>query len=121
MKKYKQVDIGKAMKDIKKMLKATHSIKQTKDEYDYQGEEITHYSVLDVCNDIHDDVTKESLEYHKERGRDFLDVILLKTFQLGYNNAAIVLGAEHEAEIKHRDKIAELKDKIIDNLIEKQK
>ena len=83
------VDFGKAMKDIKAMLLEMYDIKQVKEFFDYEGEEITHSSVLAISNNIKDSVSKEGAAYNKRQNRDMLDVILCKVFQLGYCQRAI--------------------------------
>lgn len=87
---YKEVDFSKAMEDIKKMILDTHEVKQVKDGYEYNGEDITHHSILAISHTIKDSVTEKALAYDKEQGRDFLDVILSKVFQLGYSQACII-------------------------------
>jgi hypothetical protein len=83
------IDFGKAMKDIKLMLNTVFEIKQVQDFYDYEGEDITHSSVLATNNNIKDSVSKEGAIYNMRQNRGMLDVILSKVFQLGYAQRAI--------------------------------
>lgn len=89
-KEYKPADFLKAMADMKKMLLETHEIKQVKNGYKYAGEEITHHSILGGSFNIKQSVSPKMVKYEREeQGRDFLDIILCKVFQLGYQNAKI--------------------------------
>lgn len=78
------------MHDLKEMLLATHEIKEIKKYYNYTGEEIKHHSILATCFNIHDSVSRDGMAHNREQGRDLLDVILEKTFQLGYTQAKIL-------------------------------
>ena len=92
------VDFGKAMSDIKEMLLDLYDIKQVKEFYDYNGEDITHNSILANSNNIKDSVSEEGVTYNKRQNRDMLDVILSKVFQLGYTQRAI---EEDNDEVKN--------------------
>lgn len=87
--KQEPINFAKAMADIENMLLATHDIKQIKGYFNYEGEEITHSSVLCTCNNIKDDVSKKGMEYNRRQNRTLLKVILAKVFQLGYCQAKI--------------------------------
>ncbi len=88
--KLEQPDFSQAMRDIKKMLLATHKITMTKEGYDYQGVEIEHRSILSNSLNIKQSVTPRMLKYDREeQNRSFLDIILAKVFQLGYSSAQI--------------------------------
>tara|TARA_R100000951_G_scaffold115358_4_gene123199 strand:- start:920 stop:1324 length:405 start_codon:yes stop_codon:yes gene_type:complete len=75
-------------KDMKKVLKHFYTIRKKKnvEELNYTGVEITHHSVLAVSHNIKESFTQKSLEYHDERGRSPLDIVLTKMFQLGFQN-----------------------------------
>ncbi len=78
------------MKDVKRLLTETHVIDQIEDFYDYKGVEITHDSILVSDFNIKDSLCKENLDWAKEQhGRDMLDIIILKIFQLGFQQAKI--------------------------------
>ena len=89
---YKEVNFEKAMKDMKKMILETHDVKEIKKYYDYQGEDIKHHSILATNFNIHDSVSRKGMTHNRDQGRDLLDVILEKIFQLGYSQAKIVDG-----------------------------
>ncbi len=110
--KLKQPDFLQAMKDIKKMLLATHKIKQVKNGYDYNGVDIEHSSVLGCSLNIKDSVKEAMILYDmKEQGRDFLYVILSKIFQLGYSSAQI----QRDNSKQHEDLII-----AMDRMFERQ-
>lgn len=89
------------MRDVKKLLTETHDVKQVKDFYNYKGEEITHNSILVTDYNIKESMSKVNIEYvRQEYGVEMLDVILLKIFQLGFQQRAI------QEEIKADEKQA---------------
>lgn len=95
------MNVSKAIKDVKKLLTETHEIKQVKDFYNYKGEEITHNSILVTDFNIKQSMSKNNLDWgREEHGIEMLDVIILKIFQLGFQQAQI------QCEIKNEEREA---------------
>jgi hypothetical protein len=90
MAKKKLMNVEKVMKDMKKLLTETHDVKQVKDFYNYKGVDITHNSILATNFTIKEDMTKNNLDWgREEHGIEMLDKILLKIFQLGFQQGMI--------------------------------
>lgn len=89
-------DLETCRNDIKKALKFAYDIKKKRGVkgIPYDGVELTHHSILGVDDNITEALSEDSLEYHKERGRKPLDVILTKMFQLGYQNGYLMAKKE---------------------------
>jgi hypothetical protein len=86
-KKGEIIDASDAIADIKKVILATHKVKQTKDHYDYKGVDVTESCITASCPTIKSRLTKESVKYnHEEQGRDMLEMLLYGVFQLGFQN-----------------------------------
>lgn len=87
-KEHKIHSLEDCRKDIMKALKYAYTIKKKRGikKIPYDGVEITHHSILACSDNVKNGLSKDSLEYHKERGRKPIDVILTKMFQLGYQN-----------------------------------
>lgn len=56
-----------------------------KHSHKYTGPEILSSSILASSANISESFKKEDLDYHKERGRDKLNVFINKVFQLGFS------------------------------------
>ena len=90
MKRIKFLNVEKIVKDIKKLLLDTHEVKQIKDSYNYKGIDITHNKILCSNPTIKESFQKEVVDWMLiEHGRDMIDTIILKTFQLGYQQGLI--------------------------------
>lgn len=86
-KKGQIIDARDAIKDIKEAILATHKIKQTKNQYEYNGVDVTEVCITKCCPTIKERLTKEKIKYDKEeQNRDMLDVLLGSIFQLGFQN-----------------------------------
>lgn len=127
-KKYEPVNFGKAMTDLKTMLTTMYDMKQVKKSYDYTGEDITHFSILANSSNIKESVNAAGMKYNSGQGRDALDVIICKIFQLGYTQAMIeegndeaknflvaIAGARLDEFAKAQEKLKKLKKQKPDN------
>lgn len=113
---YKKIFIhdDQAIIDIKKLLKATHEIKQVKDQYDYDGTDITDSRVLATSYSIKDSLKKEHVDWEKQQHhRDMLDIIVDKTFLLAYS---LVFD-----ELKKQKKAKKKKKEVLDQLLGKDR
>ena len=100
-KRRKLINVEKAIKGIKKLLTETHDVKQVKSFYSYKGVDITHYEILATSFNIKKSMSKKILDWEREEhGISMLDTILLKIFQLGYEQALIKAEIEEEKKRK---------------------
>jgi 4-hydroxy-3-methylbut-2-enyl diphosphate reductase IspH len=88
----KTIDFRKAAKDIKKLLKETHNIKQIKNSFDYKGADLFVNTMLVHSNTLKESMQEETVEFDKDDGYDMLDTIIYKALQIGYQNALIERG-----------------------------
>lgn len=65
----------------------------------WRGPDELHYAVSAGSPSPSEQFSKEGLEYHKERGRDFWDVYTLIAFQFGIHNGTV--SEENNTKILH--------------------
>lgn len=95
MNRKKLMDVGIVMRDVKQLLKATHTVKQKAFSYNYKGLDLTHSCVLAGSLSIKESMKKKNVEWaSEEHGIEMLDTILMKIFQLGYEQRQIELDIE---------------------------
>jgi len=81
MKNNKIVDASQFIESIKPLVLAAASGKKLPK---YTGPEITHCSIL--ASDFNIKESLRNLKHDEEQGRDTLDVVLIKIFQMGFQN-----------------------------------
>ena len=81
MNPHKNFDINKTMKEFKKIVNGISEKKII----NYKGEEIKCSKVLAITPNIKEHLDLEYIKGDYAQGRDKLDVVLLKIFQLGYS------------------------------------
>ena len=93
------MNVDDVIKDIKKLLLETHTVKRVKGSAEYKGVEITHPKLLASVSTIAQSMDKDFVQWAKEQHfEDLLDIILLKLFQLGMQQAYIATDNERERE-----------------------
>lgn len=95
MNKHKDFSLDKASHDLRELLNQILVIINNKDKnpnkITYNGPEILSSSVLCCSPNISESFQQDSIDYNSERGRDLIDLFIMKVFQLGYS-----VGTEHE-------------------------
>jgi hypothetical protein len=81
MNPHKNFDLKKAIKEFKKIINGIPENKKI----NYMGEEIKATKVLAISPNIKEHLDNEYIKGDYAQGRDKLDVVLLKIFQLGYS------------------------------------
>lgn len=74
-------DLNKTLKEFKKIIKGISKKKKI----NYKGEEIKCTKILALSPNIKEHLDTEYIKGDYAQGRDKLDVVLLKLFQLGYS------------------------------------
>lgn len=75
----------------------------------YEGQELTHSCIRAYSYGIEENLTEEALEYDEERGRDALQVLIGKIFQLGYQSGYVY-------KMKDQDLLFRMQEGIIEGL-----
>ena len=102
-------DMRESMDEFRKVIEQFYDLSPKEVEFpiQYDGQEITHSCITHCSPNIKEDLTKESLKYHSDRGRDALDMLLTKVFQLGYQSGYVTRKEETDLIIECQKSLIE--------------
>lgn len=85
--KHENFEAYKAIKPLRKLVDevAKVTFKPIKKDLVYKGPEILSTRLLACGPNIKDGLTKQNLDYDNERGRDAIEMLLWKAYQLGFS------------------------------------
>ena len=83
------MNVEEVVASIKAAILDTHEVKLVKNEHNYKGIDLTHYKFLAGAYTIAETIDDEGYQYFNERGEDMLDLLIRKTFQLGFEQGMI--------------------------------